>query len=322
MRKIYHTEEARREAQRAYDRSRTVSYERPQPRPNPRNAPRPATREGYRVCNDCGEKPLAEFHYRNGKPLAICIACERARDRERSRLRRIRKTPEKPKATRLGHKVCNTCLQEKPYSAFMHDSAQKDGYAGRCSQCKSERYQADEEAKAVKKAYNDAYREANHEALTTYDRTRSVTDERRTWRKERDAERKVTDPTYVAMKRESMNRWREANPLVVRENSHRTKIRRKEAIATTVTERVSYKAILERDGNICYICQQAIDFSLKEGPGKLHFDHVIPLRPRKGEPRGTHTASNIRPAHTVCNLRKNNRRFEDLTDFDKRGVDY
>jgi 5-methylcytosine-specific restriction endonuclease McrA len=54
----------------------------------------------------------------------------------------------------------------------------------------------------------------------------------------------------------------------------------------------------------------------------LTFDHIVPLVPRAGDPQGTHTEDNIKPTHRECNARKSNRRLEDLTPFDRRGINY
>ncbi|HZU01540.1 MAG TPA: HNH endonuclease [Ktedonobacteraceae bacterium] len=89
----------------------------------------------------------------------------------------------------------------------------------------------------------------------------------------------------------------------------------------TAVGNVSYTHILARDGYHCYICDKPIDPTLKKCDGALSFDHRIPLRPRPGNPKGTHTEENIHPTHLVCNFRKNNRRLEDMTPFDRRGPD-
>jgi 5-methylcytosine-specific restriction endonuclease McrA len=81
-------------------------------------------------------------------------------------------------------------------------------------------------------------------------------------------------------------------------------------------EEVNYQRIIDREGYHCYICNQDI-----LPHHKLAFDHFIPLLPRNGDPIGTHTEDNLYPTHRECNARKSNRKFEDLTDFDKRGPD-
>jgi 5-methylcytosine-specific restriction endonuclease McrA len=55
-----------------------------------------------------------------------------------------------------------------------------------------------------------------------------------------------------------------------------------------------YKAILDKFGMLCHICTLPIELMTD-----LHMDHVIPLA--KG---GPHSADNLRPSHSVCNLKK------------------
>jgi HNH endonuclease len=58
------------------------------------------------------------------------------------------------------------------------------------------------------------------------------------------------------------------------------------------------RAVLERDGMICRYCGRKVH-RRKTGPGKLHFDHVIP-HCRGGRP----TVENIVVSCRTCNLRK------------------
>jgi 5-methylcytosine-specific restriction endonuclease McrA len=74
--------------------------------------------------------------------------------------------------------------------------------------------------------------------------------------------------------------------------------RRRAQQLATKTARISYERIVSFHGMICSICGEGIT----EQKGELSFDHVIPLI--RG---GTHTEDNLRPAHTVCNRRKNRR---------------
>jgi 5-methylcytosine-specific restriction endonuclease McrA len=86
-----------------------------------------------------------------------------------------------------------------------------------------------------------------------------------------------------------------------RKNHDRFALRNREAARRRQTgsahSRVTYRAVLERDGMVCHICGGSIsDLS------DLHFDHVIPLS--KG---GAHSLENIRPAHALCNMRKSDK---------------
>lgn len=69
--------------------------------------------------------------------------------------------------------------------------------------------------------------------------------------------------------------------------------RRRALIQGTRTGRVSYVRVLTTHGTVCHICRGEI------AAGELSFDHVIPLV--RG---GAHIEDNLRPAHTLCNIRK------------------
>jgi|SRR5882724_2938658 len=74
-------------------------------------------------------------------------------------------------------------------------------------------------------------------------------------------------------------------------NQHESK--RRAIIKGTRVGRVSYERILQMYGMVCNICGEQIL------EGQLSFDHVIPIK--RG---GTHTEDNLRPAHTLCNIKK------------------
>lgn len=316
-------------------------------------------------------------------------------------------------------KRCNTCTKDKPFDEFAYDNAQKDGYAGRCRQCKSDLYnnatpEEKEQRKAVRKASEDARREQIREA----DRLRHNTDKHRAKRRARNAEKRekrllerqlnppppvpipafkicpkcepptekpigefpispdrkdkhggwckeccrkyhqqphvkarrrereheqgeafkqkkyaghkrwrernldklrvqwrekyANDPVHARRMRRHTLRWIKAHPLEMQAHQMRRIARMKES----TIEPVNLQNVLDRHGRYCYICEQDI-----LPTQNLVFDHVIPLVPRPGDPKGTHSEDNLRPAHRECNGRKSNRRFEDLTPFDRRGPD-
>jgi|GEM_PF-3592697 len=64
-------------------------------------------------------------------------------------------------------------------------------------------------------------------------------------------------------------------------------------------EYVDYGTVLKTVGNSCHICNKPITQGVGQSGGSMCFDHVIPLS--KG---GSHTASNLKPAHANCNLIK------------------
>lgn len=176
---------------------------------------------------------------------------------------------------------------------------------GPCAECKRARdnpkqlakYYANREARI---AYNKQYRESDpaRQKQRVADWFAAHKEERAAYldlhRDERNAKTRARRAANPGEGVEYGRAWRKANPekwaLRNRENSRRRQ-------TGTTHSRVSYAAVLERDGMVCHICGREIA-SLAD----LHFDHVIPLS--KG---GEHAAHNIKPAHALCNLRKSDK---------------
>ncbi len=136
------------------------------------------TRDGYKICPVCEQELLLEvFPLRKGKHIGACKECTRAKDRERNLLRRNRKTPILPKATKPGYKVCNTCLTEKKYEEFRQDGQKSDGYIGCCKECEKRKW--------------DALPEEEREQERLRDRKRNQTDYRRIAMNEHTMKRKA-----------------------------------------------------------------------------------------------------------------------------------
>lgn len=98
-------------------------------------------------------------------------------------------------------------------------------------------------------------------------------------------------------KAETCKQWRKQNPVKVAEYGHKHRARKK---AAQIGE-VSYARILARDGMFCYLCSSQI------AQHALSFDHVIPLS--RG---GAHSEDNVRPAHRVCNMRKQGKLLDEI----------
>ena len=82
---------------------------------------------------------------------------------------------------------------------------------------------------------------------------------------------------------------------VRRINDHRRRARRVGARS----ERVSHRAVFERDNWVCGLCGDPVDPSVK-WPSLMSasLDHVVPLA--RG---GSHTYDNVQLAHSGCNIR-------------------
>lgn len=68
-------------------------------------------------------------------------------------------------------------------------------------------------------------------------------------------------------------------------------------------EKVSPRAVFERDGFICHICRKPLAMT-ERAPSPLSpsIDHIVPIS--KG---GKHTFANLRAAHLRCNMSRGNR---------------
>jgi len=67
--------------------------------------------------------------------------------------------------------------------------------------------------------------------------------------------------------------------------------------------RISADVLIERDGNVCHLCNTEIDSSLaRNSRFGATIDHVIPLS--KG---GLDVLDNLKLAHWICNIKKGNR---------------
>jgi hypothetical protein len=89
--------------------------------------------------------------------------------------------------------------------------------------------------------------------------------------------------------------------LVKRRESYRAKNVRRQGATNAI--RITADVIIERDGNLCHLCDVEIDLSLaRNSRFGATIDHVIPLS--KG---GLDVIDNLRLAHWICNIKKGNR---------------
>lgn len=244
MRKIYHTEQEKREARRAYDHKRQQTEER---------------RAYDRERRNTDE--------------------QRAKRRARAaakREERLKIPPPVPTSAQqlTFFKVCPRCTNEKFLSEFPKDKNRSIGHGPICKECNRKWW-----------AENDENR-ARHREKSRKDRL---------------------NPEFRARNNELSRIWAKNHPLQMREH-----VLKRQALKKAATiEPVSYAAILERDGRWCHICGQAIALNQR-----IHFDHVIPLS--RG---GAHSESNIKVSHDICNRRKADKLLEELSAFDRRGVE-
>lgn len=67
-------------------------------------------------------------------------------------------------------------------------------------------------------------------------------------------------------------------------------------------ERINFDDLLIRDGPLCQICGEYMDWQTGRYRSRVSLDHIIPI-----SQGGTHTMDNVRLVHLSCNSRKSDR---------------
>lgn len=220
-------------------------------------------------------------------------------------------------------KQCNKCKIIRSADEFSRDARSKDRLQSRCKGCQREYRQANADRIAVHAAeyYKDnadrikkqsrEYQIANIDRVTKYraeyykankDKILNYQKEYQQANIERIIEYRIdyrqTNADKIAQHMVKYRKMPEGKAVTMR---HKAK-RRAALDATEVTLTADeWTEIEELYHGLCAYCGIA--------PG-ITQDHIIPLVPRQGEPRGTHTQNNVVPACTSCNSSKLNRPIE------------
>ena len=146
------------------------------------------------------------------------------------------------------------------------------------------------------KEYQAKYYKANREksiqsAKERYEQNKEV----------RDVQRRVWAQANVEKTREYNRNLYRKNPRAAIDRSRRRKIK----MLGNGIEPYTLGQVLEEYGQVCYLCEVAIDLTLPRKVGVegwqygLHLDHVYPIS--KG---GSDCLENVAPTHAICNLNK------------------
>lgn len=157
----------------------------------------------------------------------------------------------------------------------------------------------EENADAIKEKAKE-WREANAERISEY---------MAEYREKNAARIAEQERQYREQKREHYlalyAKYRRDNP-----ERHMMHVRARRARKLNAEVGIPYTAqsVTDEHGWRCYLCQEPIDQERKHPyPWSLNLDHVVPLARD-----GIECATNILPAHSRCNLRKNDRLLEEL----------
>lgn len=192
-------------------------------------------------------------------------------------------------------KTCTSCGAAKPLSEYYFEKGRPRSKCKDCHKAKAYEVRADREAFNTKRR---AYYAENSDAVSAAQRVRwaeraEVLNETRRAARAQDPER------FRAQQRATYERNRDA----IREQQHeyylkntdawRVRWHHRRAITHGVhAERISRRAVFERDCGICGICGDPIE-------GAFHMDHIVPLALG-----GAHAWYNVQAAHPACNWRK------------------
>lgn len=146
------------------------------------------------------------------------------------------------------------------------------------------------------KKYRASYYKANREksiqsAKERYEQNKEV----------RDVQRRAWARANVEKTREYNRNLYRKNPRASIDRSRRRKIK----MLGNGVEPYTLDQVLEEYGQVCYLCEVAIDLTLPRKIGVkgwqygLHLDHVYPIS--KG---GSDCLENVAPTHAICNLNK------------------
>lgn len=212
-------------------------------------------------------------------------------------------------------KVCTKCGEEKLLDAFGKRNDTKDGRRSQCRMCRNEVNNAWQRTDKSRET-SRSWAKANRDKVREY--------EKRYWennpeklKEKRSRNSKVWRARYPEKAREKTAKWRLANPEKTREINKRSRDNspgkamrdwrtRRARLASVLSERYTEQDILIRWGNSCHLCCELIDLDAPRSPGVpgwergLHLDHVVAIS--KG---GPDTIENVKPAHGLCNLKKN-----------------
>lgn len=312
----FHVDRSRKDGLCRYCKECSQSKHKAQYENNPRRTKRTIRHasDGHKVCSKClVEKPLDAFYKDPRYTCGLKTECKECISKRRRQWSQVSLAPD--------FKACTKCGIEKPIDEFYKSSAGKGGYRSACKECCDIQRGHKEPGKRrnvrdIAPGYKWCYSCQREKPLEAFHRDSSKKDGCHSLCVDcfqtAQHERYKAHPIVQTDEMRAYRRKWEQTHRVQRIERYRHYFARRRRLSNG---RVSYQRILERDGYHCYICEKAI------APHDLSFDHVIPLTPRAGNPQGTHTADNIKTCHKICNSRKVNKRFEDLTPWDRRGPD-
>jgi len=160
-----------------------------------------------------------------------------------------------------------------------------------------------EKERAAARAWNAAnkerrrqWREQNREKVRSYFRKWAAGNPEH--QRERDRKRRAENP---AKRKAELAKWKAANAEECRVHVRNRNARLRDAPGAHTATDIERLLVLQ-EGK-CAACAVPL---IRSGKGRFHVDHIVPLKPRKGNPQGTNDPSNLQLLCPPCNISKHN----------------
>jgi len=185
------------------------------------------------------------------------------------------------------YKTCTKCGQIKLRTSafFFRSKRSPDGLRPDCAEC----------GRVRSRQYSQQNAKAN--------RLRS-----NTWRiNNPERKSKANKLWYEKNKTRIRNEWKQSYAINPEKHKVSSRVRRAR-VKGVIGEPYTWFEVIDMWGASCHICGKIIDLDAPRQMSKqgweqgLHMDHVVPIS--KG---GSDTLSNVKPAHGLCNIKKNDK---------------
>ena len=193
-------------------------------------------------------------------------------------------------------KLCVRCGQTRPTTDFSRNSKTKDKLSSWCKECHSNHAVAwaAQHPDRRRRPYTQAMALAAHKRYmaSREQYIKRSTEYTKAHQRETKEYRAAYEKKNRKRLREYQRRWAKQHPEKIR-NRASTQRKGRRFAEGAIIERISYRAVYERDSGKCQLCRRAVSFKA------MTLDHIVPV-----SLGGNHTMLNVQTAHRRCNSRR------------------
>jgi len=280
--------------------------------------------EEYKICSVCKKsQPFSSFpkDKRSKDGLkARCKSCsnaDRKRDREKNKVKNSQLDPfENPEPKR-----CPACSRELPRTSFYRKDSNTDGLRTNCIDCTKEEAANKQTRNSEKNKDIDPYQIEGvkvctdcglEKPRTEFHIRRASIDGLSVTCKKCNVQKSVAyQKKHPEKKKEHDRKYRQSHPDEIRRHGHN---RRARELDLSRGEILTIGEFREIHGDLCFFCQQVMDFENcfidgEVNPLYVTLEHLVPLKYG-----GLHTNLNLALSCQRCNSSKNAKSLEEYLD--------